>query len=168
MRRDLIKFVTLLNENEKSFYDNWYTFKLKETTRMEDDLEIPCYSLKINDTDFNIPFLTLYTKGRYNDLEDNIQSFIGAVYSQEINFRKSYVNNFRGAYLTRKMKSLSRAIEKNDTDKISKINNEMIEKFDLVEKCKSQIQDFKFLVARLYDAKNELCHKKETVLRLVK
>lgn len=97
---------------------------------------------------------TYSTTKVFDTLEENIKSLIGAIYADDINYRKHYISNYKGAFLTRKIKSLSIAIAKENTDKVNAINAEIVEKYKQAEKCKNQLVEFKNLVSLLYRAKD--------------
>lgn len=97
---------------------------------------------------------TYSTTKVFDTLEENIKSLIGAIYTDDINYRKHYISNYKGAFLTRKIKSLSIAIAKENTDKVNAINAEIVEKYKQAEKCKNQLVEFKNLVSLLYRVKD--------------
>lgn len=101
--------------------------------------------------------INCYSTTYYDDLETNIVNLINNIYETDINHRKHFITKFKGSYITQKMKSLSNAIGKNDTEKVSKINNDMITKFEEVQLYKFEIGYFKRFVSLLYQAKDELC-----------
>lgn len=98
------------------------------------------------------------TKSISNDLEQMILEFIGSVYVEDINNRKSIVNNWN-AFTSRKVKSLSYWMEKNRTEKVNQLNIDLVEQYKIVEKYKCEIAEYKRFICALYAAKKDILAK---------
>lgn len=157
---------TELKELEKILNEDWYMeqegyiFKIiNDTAKDEAEETIDVISMQVF-TDDELLY-TYSTTQVFDALEENIKSLIGAIYAEDINYRKRYVSNYKGAFLTRKIKSLSNAISKGNTDKVNAINAEIVEKYKQAEKCKNELVEFKGFVSLLYRTKDCLNTKYE-------
>lgn len=150
IERNLAKIENLMNDDYVYYEDTGLRFKLSIDTvkdEFEEDVEI----IILDIIDENDEILHTYSSQKiFDTMEENIKSLIGFVYVEDINYRKRFINNFKGAFMTRKMKSLSIAISKGNTDKVNKINIELVERYKISEKYKNDINYYKMFVRTLY------------------
>lgn len=159
LQAQLEKMEELMNNDYLAEFEG-YTFKVVNEEFEDEELgRRQVIKLKIYDDEELL--YTYKTQEIYDTLEENFKSLIGSIYAEDINFRKRYITDFKGSYLTRKMKQLSKAIEKDDNKKINEINKEMTERFKTVELLKIEINDYKAFVSMLYKTKDVMLQEKE-------
>ena len=152
IKSELKEFEKLLNQDFCMEQDG-YTFKiLKNSIKDEIDEVIDVISMKVFADDELL--YTYSTTQVFGTLEENIKSLIGAIYAEDINYRKRNITNYKGTFLSRKIKSLSNAIAKGNADKVNEINMEIVEKYKEAEKCNNELTEFKSFVSLLYRTKD--------------
>ena len=152
IKSELKEFEKILNEDYCVEQDGYYFRILKNKVKDETDETINVITMNVLSDDELI--YTYRTTKICDTLEENIKSLIGSIYAEDINFRKRIISNYKGAFLSRKIKSLSNAITKGNPDKVNEINMEIIEKYKQVEKCKNELVEFKSFVSLLYRTKD--------------
>ncbi len=123
-------------------------------TETEEEGTIDCLGLIFTDTDNGDTYF-FRTKTNDANLEEIIDQLVGSIYVEEINYRNSLVRNWK-SFSARKVKSLGIWLEKGNTEKVASIQNELIERLQLTEKYKNQVEFYKRFVRSLYHAKKEL------------
>lgn len=93
-------------------------------------------------------FTTIY-------MEDIIKQLISNVYDKEINWRNSVIRNWK-AFSSMKVKSLSTWMARGNTKKVNKINEELVNRYKLVESYKNDVNYYKMFVSSLYFVKDNL------------
>lgn len=157
MNNELKEFERLLNQ-DWMMKEEGYSFKiLKDKTNNEADEIVDVITMQVF-TDDELLY-TYSTAQIFGTLEENIKSIIGAIYNEDINYRKRIIRNYKGSFLSRKIKSLNNAIAKGNTDKVNAINMEIIEKYKQSEKCKNELVEFKSFISLLYRTKDLLISK---------
>lgn len=159
IRSELKEFEKLLNQ-DFCMEQEGYTFKiLNNKVKNEANEVIDVITMQVF-ADKELLY-TYSTTQVFGTLEENIKSLIGSIYAEDINFRKRIISNYKGAFLSRKIKSLSKAITKENADKVNEINMEIVEKYKQAEKCKNELVEFKSFVSLLYRTKDCLNLKYE-------
>lgn len=130
-----------------SWMDNCYCVQLLQT---KDEIIM---NVKEDGTE---EILNTYTIDTVDDMEQLIKSIICKVYEQDINHRNRIVNGWK-SFSKRKVGSMSRWMQKGNTEKVTEINKELIEKYNEVENLKYEVRDLKTLITALYRAKEHLC-----------
>lgn len=154
LKSELKEFEKILNE-DFCMEQEGYCFRiLKNKAKDEADETIDVISMQVFAD--NELLYTYSTTQVFDTHEENIKSLIGSIYAEDINFRKRIISNYKGAFLTRKIKSLSNAISKGNADKVNAINTEIVEKYKVAQKCKNEIVEFKGFVSLLYRTKDLL------------
>ncbi|MCB2300634.1 hypothetical protein LGL55_10480 [Clostridium tagluense] len=90
------------------------------------------------------------------DVENICKNVINHIYETEINSRQNYVNKTK-AFNSRKIKSMSLWLSRNNIEKISKINMELVERYNTTIKMNNTLSTYKSYVSNLYNVMNVLC-----------
>lgn len=160
--KEQLRQVEGLLEQYFNYYDEEeikeFNVEIKElkkfNTETEEEGIIDCLGLTFTDTEDSSTYF-YRTKTNDANLEEIIEQLIGSIYVEEINYRNSLVRNWK-SFSARKVKSLGTWLEKGNTEKVTIIQNELIERLELVEKYKNQVDFYKRFVRSLYSAKKEL------------
>lgn len=126
-------------------------------TKIEEEGIIDCIGLTFIDTESNSTYF-YRTKTADATLEEIITQLIDSVYTEEINYRNSVIRNWK-SFSARKVKSLAAWLEKGNTEKVTAIQRELIDRLQQVEKYKNQVDFYKRFVRSLYSCKNDLIDK---------
>lgn len=152
IKSELKEFEKILNQDFCMEQDG-YMFKILNNKAKDEANEvIDVITMQVFSDDELL--YTYSTTEVFGTLEENIKSLIGAIYAEDINYRKRTISNYKGAFLSRKIKSLSNAMAKGNTDKVNEINMEIVEKYKQAEKCKNELTEFKSFVSLLYRTKD--------------
>jgi hypothetical protein len=89
------------------------------------------------------------------DEELLLRNLISVLYEDNINFRKSYINQSK-AFYSRKVKSLNHWFEKVNDERVKRINEEMIERFKTTKKYESELNFYNWIVKDFYAALNTI------------
>lgn len=136
-----------LNEYWKAYEEcgqEFYTFEVKEC---KDDVIVNCFN------DDKTDAWTIKTKYS-SDMAAMIKNCINEFYETMINPYSRIVTSWKG-FVNRKVKSLSLAMGKNDSDKINKINEDMIEQYKRMTIAKFQVDENKVFINMFYIIKEE-------------
>lgn len=164
LKQQLIKVENLL-EQYFTYFDEEeikeFNVKIQElknfNTESEEEGMIDCIGLTYTDTEDGS---TYFYRTKTNDatLEEVITQLIGSVYEDEINYRNSLIKSWK-SFSARKVKSLGTWLEKGNTEKVTTIQKELVERLQLVEKYKHQVDFYKRFVRSLYSCKKDLIDK---------
>lgn len=151
-KSELQKLETMLNEDWYMDQED-YNFKIiEDTAKDEADEPIDVITMQIfGDAELLYTYSTLQV---FDTLEENIMSLIGAIYAIDINERKKFIKNYKGAFLSRKVRSLSIAMDKGKTDKVQALNREVVENYQLAQRYKQELLEYKPFVCLLYRVRN--------------
>jgi len=89
------------------------------------------------------------------DIINILKGFISFLYDNEINHRNAFIKG-TDAYNRRKIKSMSNWSSKGKEDKVKDINEEIIARFNIAKKVKSELEPFKRWVSDFYGVLNIL------------
>jgi|GEM_PF-4993418 len=153
----------MLKEFEQRLNDYWkaseeigeeyYKFEVKECR--DGDVMIKC----LNDDESEEWILEVEYS---NDMAALIKNCIHEFYETYYNSKGKIVKGWNG-FINRKVKSLCKALDEVDTEKISKLNIEMTERYKIMMDCKFEISELKRFVSMFYIIKEEYEPVKETV-----
>ena len=148
----LQKLETMLNE-DWFMEEEGYTFRITEDTAQGEQGEpIHVITMQIFDNDELLH--TYSTLQLFDTLEENIMSLIGAIYAKDINDRKKFIKNYKGAFLARKVRSLSIAMAKGNTEKVQAINAEIVANYHQSQEYQQELLEYKPFVCLLYRVRN--------------
>ncbi|WP_297422136.1 hypothetical protein [Clostridium sp.] len=154
----------MLKELEQRLNDYWkeseelgnefYRFKVEKLCD-ENYIAIIC----LNDNDTLAWMLTIQVA---NDMAAMITNCISALYDEFINPNNRIVRAWKG-YINRKVKSLNLAMSKNNTEKVNKINQDMVEQYKKMNDAKFKVSEFKIFINMFYYIKSEYEPMKEAM-----
>lgn len=150
-----------LNELETMLNEDWfieqegYTFRvLSNKAKNEGGEPIDVITMEIfGDGEFLHTYSTLQI---FDSMEENIMSLIGAIYAKDMNDRKKFIKNYKGAFLARKVRSLSVAMEKGNTEKVQAINTEIVAKYHQAQQYQQELLEYKPFICLLYRVKDSI------------
>ncbi|NCC02284.1 MAG: hypothetical protein EOM34_16835 [Clostridia bacterium] len=155
-----------LQELENMLNEDWlmenegYTFRiLKDIAKEEGGEAVDVITLKIFGDDKLLH--TYSTLQIFDTLEENIMSLIGAIYAKDINDRKKFIKNYKGAFLARKVRSISIAMEKGNTEKVQVINAEIVENYHQAQQYQQELLEYKPFVCLMYRVRDRIIKQSE-------
>ena len=150
---------TMLNE-DWFMEEEGYTFKIiEDTAKKEGGDSIDVITMEIwDDKELLHTYSTLQL---FDTLEENIRSLIGAIYAKDINDRKKFIKNYKGAFLSRKVRSLSIAMAKGNAEKVQAINAEIVANYHRSQEYKQELLEYKPFVCLLYRVKDIVVAEQE-------
>lgn len=154
----LEEYFTYYDEEEIKEFNVQITEFKKFDTKNEEEGIIDCIGLTFIDTDNNNNTYFFRTKTNNLTLEEVITQLINCMYEEEINYRNRVIRNWK-SFSARKVKSLGIWLEKGNAEKVDTIQQELVERLQLVEKYKNQVDFYKRFVKSLYSCKRELIDK---------
>ncbi|GCD11408.1 hypothetical protein [Clostridium tagluense] len=122
------------------------------------------YNLEMKDNNLNINIFDdewLQETFIIEIVEDNIdiksicKSIIDYLYENEINSRQNYINKNK-SFNSRKIQSMAKWMGKGNIDKVTKINMELIERYNINIKMKSELSTYKSYACDFYEVLNTL------------
>lgn len=125
--------------------NEYYRFEVKECK--DEDVMIKCFD-DIGNTEWILEIE--YTE----EMTALIKNCISEFYDIYINPRTKIVRSWKG-YINRKVKSLNLAIKKHDTEKVAKINQDMVERYRAMTDAKFEISEYKTFISMFYNIKAE-------------
>lgn len=132
-----------LNDYWKDSQDEFYSFKV---TKADNSINIKCMD-DLSNVDWEI-------EAEYSDdMAAMITNCISALYDDFINPKNRIVQGWKG-YINRKVKSLSGALAKNNTEKVNKINADMVEQYKKMNDAKFMVSQYKIFVHQFYIIKS--------------
>lgn len=147
-KSELQKLETLLNE-DWFMEQEGYTFRiLRDKIKNEGGEPIDVITMEIWDD--KEPLHTYSTLQIFDTMEENIMSLIGAIYAKDMNERKKFIKNYKGAFLARNVRSLSVAMEKGNTEKVQAINTGIVENYHQAQQYQQELLEYKPFVCLLY------------------
>lgn len=144
-----------LNDYWKDSQDEFYSFKVTKeddivTVLCLDDLENMCWEIQVV-YDPNMDMAALITR------------CIKTIYDIWINPLNRIVKGWKG-YINRKVKSLNLAMQKNNIEKVAKINQDMVEQYKNMNDAKFMVSEYKVFISMFYNIKSEYELKLEDVV----
>lgn len=132
-----------LNDYWKDSEDEIYSFKVNKA---DDIINIKCMD-DLSNVNWEI-------EAEYSDdMAAMITNCISALYDDFINPKNRIVSGWKG-YINRKVKSLNLAITKNNTEKVAKINQDMIEQYKKMNDAKFIVSEYRIFVHQFYIIKS--------------
>ncbi|MCY6958294.1 hypothetical protein [Clostridium brassicae] len=90
------------------------------------------------------------------DIKSILKSIINFLYENEINYRNNYIRKTK-SFNNRKIKSLALWLERENNDRVNKINEELAERYKTTKKLESEIVKYKDYIRDLYSCLSVLC-----------
>lgn len=132
-----------LNDYWKDSEDEYYVF---EVTKVDNVIDVKCMD--------DLSNIYWEIQAEYSDdMAAMITNCISSLYDDFINPNNRIVKGWKG-YINRKVKSLNLAINKNDCEKVNKINMDMVEQYKKMCDAKFIVSEYKIFVHQLYITKS--------------
>lgn len=90
------------------------------------------------------------------DMKSILKSIINYIYENHINFRNNYIHKTT-SFNNRKIKSLALWSSRNKIDRVDKINEELVQRYNTTQKMKAELEIYKDYVRDLYSCLTKLC-----------
>ncbi|NGT96515.1 hypothetical protein G6Y98_12025 [Clostridium perfringens] len=135
------------------------TKRLKHQTFIDDEFSVKItkqelgYKLCIKSTDNKIELFADVLEDI--DLSQLMYLFIKNLYYTEVNWRTKEIHRTK-SFLYRKAKQLATWSARNNTDKVEKINKEIVERYKETENLKQEVAYYKQFVSVFYDIKTDI------------
>ena len=130
----------VLNEHEEWEEEFWiYKVEVKDNNLI----------VNIYDDEWLQETFTLEVEGE-TDIKSICKSIIDYLYENEINARQNYVSKTK-SFNSRKIKSMADWMSKGNIDKVTKINLELIERYNTNAGMKSELATYKTYASDFYE-----------------
>lgn len=90
------------------------------------------------------------------DIKSLLQSIINCLYEVEINSRQNYINKTK-AFQNRKIQSMALWMGRGKLEKVTKINEELVERYNTKTKLESELSTYKDFSRDFYNCLTDLC-----------
>lgn len=147
----IIKELEKLLNDIKMLEDGYYV----DISGVDEDEKIILSIFEDDTEEIILDLKVAYIEDKY----ELITYFIRQIYCEYINPLKKEIRQWT-AFSRRKVESLSKWSKRNRVDKIMKINEEMIARYEQIEYVKGQMYFYKYFVSRF-------CHTREQVTNLI-